>query len=157
MTSKLNLCFCGENLLSSVVCPECEIVHYCSESCRKEDYINEHQKICDKYTTPAGKSFIKIISDQKFVNSLLFKAMELYYNVYKNMPEEYTQQVVSCEINLEKATVNFDIINQKGIDNPPNNAIEKHLKNCSQNFLLFVHDLNSSLVSTYEAEKITFD
>ncbi len=146
-------------------CSRCKIAKYCSAECQKQDWETCHKIDCGKNMTPEGQKFIKLLNEDinniTKANIIVYRAREFYieqikYDKQNNIKiKEETQQVVLCEVEKDTYKLNFDVINQEGIDNPPDNVIKRHLEQGTDKFLIFIHDLNSNLLTTYQLSKIS--
>jgi hypothetical protein len=143
-------------------CKQCKNTRYCSLACYKKDWNNGHKQTCQKLISdPKSIKALNLLNTKKGevpLHTIIQLQARKYYienNKLKNSNETFeSQQVVLCEMAEITYDCTFCIINQQGIDNPPDFILKRHLDACKDKFLLFIHDLNSKMISTYESEKI---
>lgn len=139
-------------------CSGCKNMRYCSVECQKQDWNLVHKDNCKKTLEKGSQNSLNLLNrvhkEQTIAQRLATQARKFYID--NKSDETYSQQVVLCEISLNKDDykINFDIINQNGIDNPPDEVFKRHLEQCRDKFLIIIHDLDSTLVSVYQLPKI---
>ena len=131
-------------------CSKCKYTKYCSVKCQSSDWIIGHNNTCKKLTNPSFFKYFEFLKKDKItlINTEARK-------IYEDNIEHESQQVVLCEIiNIDKNEYTFSIINQFGINNPPDLYTKKNINQCKDKFLLIIHDLESKMMTFYDSEKI---